>query len=68
MEECIPLLLNDPLHHTAVDFRDPLVSGSYVILWDSKATVMMEVNGVEKSVGSRGMPTVSNKKNAVCQH
>lgn len=66
MEDCIPPLVNDPLCHTGVDFRGPLVSGRDVILWDSKATVMMEVNGVEKSVRASGMPTVSNKKNAVC--
>lgn len=66
MEECIPPLLNDPLCHTGVDFRGPLVSGRDVILWDSKAAVMMEVNGVGNSVRSSDMPTVSDKKNAVC--
>lgn len=67
MEQCIPPLLNDPLGHTGVDFRGPLVSGRDVILWHTKATTMMGVNGVEKSMRSSGMPTVSNKENAVCR-
>lgn len=66
MEECLPPLLNDPLCHTKVDFRGLSDSGRDVIPWDSNATIMMEVNGMEKSLRSLGMPTVSNKKNVVC--